>query len=187
MNIQQIDEVIRTSEASDWRTVEGAAGYVAAKPGVFTDADGTFTVFTTFSSYAVHKDHPELQLVWGHDIDEDPVSGRAGEGRDFPELPSWPDPRIRMEEALVLWHGMPVDHFYYLSVDGHRGYVPVPNIKPNDFDKEPTHYFLRSEIARANLLGELAGQSGLRSYTDEAAKSLQVVDHPDQVKTSQED
>lgn len=183
MDIPDIVQTFVESENTDWTRLDKVAPAILPFPYWETGASGSRSAWITFTHYAVHNFIPGIQLVWGMDEDERPFEGREKSPRSFPELPTWPNPEIRMENAVLLWHGMPVHQFYYLSVDGGRGIVPVPDVKAREprMGAEYQAYFLRYEFEKVRQLSFLDNPMGSPQYLDQVARHLPVVDHADEV------
>ncbi|MDN5687115.1 MAG: hypothetical protein L0G94_10650 [Brachybacterium sp.] len=183
MKVSDIVRIFVESDNTDWTRLDKVASAILPFPYWETGANGSRSAWITFTSYAVHNSHPDIQLLWGMDEDERPFEGRGQSPRSFPELPTWPNPAVRMENAVLLWHGMPVHQFYYLSVDGGRGIVPVPDVKAEEPGVGSTYqaYFLRGEFEKVQQLSFLDNPMGSPQYLDQVARHLPVVDHRDEV------
>lgn len=189
MHISDIVRAFIESDIDDWTRIDQAANSIHARPYWETGAEGSRSAWTTFSSYAVLNSQPDVQIVWGLDEDESPFAGRERSPRSFPELPKWPDPEVRMQNAMILWHGMPVHHFYYLIVDGGRGIIPVPDVKAEEprMGARFKAYFLRDEFEKVRQLAFLDARNSSSRYLDEATRAVPVVQFADEVTFDDED
>ena len=106
MNLEQLLETIVSSSRDDWHTIAG--------PGVDTVQSGS-----GHSSFAAYIPDVAITLAWGLHCNDD---------FQEPWANHFPDPHAASEFVDVLYNGAHAYRDSYVSVDGHRSLLPIPDI-----------------------------------------------------------
>lgn len=118
MRYDEIRKLITGSSPDDWALVEVTGNVYLDRLEQVSSGDRSWLEVESHAYLAVCKDDVDLRLAWGMTAD----TGLTFEGWDFP------DRSIDREYVDGFWRGALVTRWPVLAVDGHRCYLPSPEL-----------------------------------------------------------
>jgi hypothetical protein len=150
----EIRKMIISSSPDDWALIEVTGDVYLERFEVRGTGDETSLDVEGHTYLAVYKDDVDLRLAWGMRSE----TGLTFEGWDFP------DRSIDREYVDGFWRGALVIRWPVLAVDGHRCYLPSPQLsvfrtESESRDDEVAGTTVKaSDVGLARLLHRLVGR-----------------------------